>query len=230
MTTAPATGPAAATPAPARAPAAARPIHPADPADRTDRTDRAAAQPPAGEPGGTVWLTGLPSAGKTTLARAVAADLAGRGRRVELLDGDLVRESLCADLGFSRSDRDANVGRIGFVAALLAKHGVLVLAPVVSPYAAARAAVRARHAEVGVPFLEVHVATSVDECAARDVKGLYARQRRGELSGLTGVDDPYEPPLAPEVRVDTTGRAVTEGAAAILAALAEHGLLTEPTR
>jgi adenylylsulfate kinase len=181
----------------------------------------------AGRPaalGGTVWLTGLPSAGKTTLARAVAADLADRGRRVELLDGDLVRETLCADLGFSRADRDRNVSRIGFVAALLAKHGVLVLAPVISPYAAARDAVRARHAALGVPFLEVHVATPVAECAARDVKGLYARQRRGELHGLTGVDDPYEPPAAPELRVDTAGRAVADSAGAILAALAERGL------
>jgi adenylylsulfate kinase len=173
----------------------------------------------------TVWLTGLPSAGKTTIARAVAAELARLGRPVELLDGDVVRETLCADLGFSRADRDRNVSRIGFVAALLARHGVTVLAPVVSPYAAARDAVRARHAEVGTAFLEVHVATAVEECAARDVKGLYARQRAGELTGLTGVDDPYEQPADPELRVDTAGRTVTESAAAVLAALTERGLL-----
>jgi adenylylsulfate kinase len=143
---------------------------------------------------------------------------------VELLDGDLLRETLCADLGFSRSDRDRNVSRIGFVAALLAKHGVVALAPVISPYAAARDAVRAQHAELGAAFLEVHVATPVAECAVRDVKGLYARQRRGELRGLTGVDDPYEPPVAPELRVDTAGRAVADSAAAVLAALAERGL------
>jgi adenylylsulfate kinase len=182
---------------------------------------------PAAGSGVTIWLTGLPSAGKTTIARAVAAELARRGRRIELLDGDVVRETLCADLGFSRADRDRNVARIGFVAALLARHGVVVLAPVISPYAAARDAVRARHAAAGAGFLEVHVATPVAECAARDVKGLYARQRAGELTGLTGVDDPYEPPLTPELRVDTAGRTVAETAAAVLTALTERGLVGE---
>jgi adenylylsulfate kinase len=99
-----------------------------------------------------------------------------------------------------------------------------VLAPVISPYAAARDAVRARHAAAGLAFVEVHVATPVDECADRDVKGLYARQRAGELRGLTGVDDPYEPPAAPELRVDTVGRTVADSAGAVLAALAERGL------
>jgi adenylylsulfate kinase len=201
---------------------------PADPA-----ADPVAAGPSAGPPAGpgvTVWLTGLPSAGKTTLARAVAAELTGRGCRVELLDGDLVRQTLCADLGFSREDRDRNVSRIGFVAGLLAKHGVVVLAPVISPYAAARDAVRALHGELGAAFLEVHVATPVAECAARDVKGLYARQRRGELRGLTGVDDPYEPPVLPELRVDTVGRTVAESAGVVLAALAARGLLVERPR
>jgi adenylylsulfate kinase len=175
-------------------------------------------------PGATVWLTGLPSAGKTTVARAVADELTRLGRRVEVLDGDVVRETLCADLGFSRADRDTNVARIGFVAALLAKHGVIALAPVISPYAAARDAVRSRHEAAGAAFLEVHVATPVEDCAARDVKGLYARQRAGEISGLTGVDDPYEPPVAPELRVQTSGT-VDETAAAVLAALTERGLL-----
>jgi adenylylsulfate kinase len=178
---------------------------------------------PAALPGVTVWLTGLPSAGKTTIARAVAAELARRGRRVELLDGDLVRETLSADLGFSRADRDTNVARIGFVAGLLAKHGVVALAPVISPYAAARDAVRAAHAAAGAAFLEVHVATPVQDCAVRDVKGLYARAAAGELSGLTGVDDPYEPPTAPELRVETAGT-VDQTAAAVLAALGERWL------
>jgi adenylylsulfate kinase len=195
------------------------------PADSADQADAPAdpAGAPADQPGGTVWLTGLPSAGKTTVARAVAAELTRRGRRVEVLDGDVVRESLCADLGFSRADRDTNVARIGFVAELLAKHGVIALAPVISPYAAARDAVRARHAAAGIAFLEVHVATPVGECAARDVKGLYARQRAGELTGLTGVDDPYEPPAAPDLRVQTTGT-VDQTAAAVLTALTERGL------
>jgi adenylylsulfate kinase len=234
-TTAPATGradsaaqqPSPTSPAPAQPADSAAPPEPAAAARSGGPAARPRAATPSGRPveaGGTVWLTGLPSAGKTTLARAVAAELAGQGRRVELLDGDLIRETLCADLGFSRADRDRNVGRIGFVAALLAKHGVLVLAPVVSPYAAARDAVRAQHAALGVAFLEVHVATPVVECAARDVKGLYARQRRGELRGLTGVDDPYEPPVAPEVRVDTAGCPVADSAGAILAALVERGL------
>lgn len=155
--------------------------------------------------GGTVWLTGLPSAGKTTLARALAARFAGNGRRVELLDGDAVRTTLSAGLGFSRADRDRNVERIGYVAELLARNDVLVLAAVISPYAEAREAVRDRHTHSGTPFLEIHVATSVDECARRDVKGLYAKAAAGEITGLTGVDDAYEAPDAPDLRVDTAG-------------------------
>ena len=166
--------------------------------------------------GATIWLTGLPSAGKTTIAHAVADLLRAEGRRVEVLDGDVARETLTADLGFSRADRDRNVERIGYVAALLAKHGVVVLASVISPFAAARDSVRARHAASGLPFAEVHVATPVGVCAARDVKGLYARQRTGEISGLTGVDDEYEPPLAPELRLDTDGRTVADSADAVL--------------
>jgi adenylylsulfate kinase len=152
------------------------------------------------ESGAVVWLTGLPSAGKSTIATAVAERLRGEGRAVEVLDGDVLRTELCADLGYGRADRDENVKRIGFVADLLARHGVTVLCPVVSPYRAARAAVRDR---VGDRFVEVWVSTPVDVCAERDVKGLYARQRAGELRGLTGVDDPYEPPLAPELVVPT---------------------------
>jgi adenylylsulfate kinase len=184
-----------------------------------------AAEPaPAPATGATVWFTGLPSAGKTTVARAVAEQLGVRGHRVELLDGDVVRETLCADLGFSRADRDRNVARIGFVAALLARHGVFALAPVVSPYAAARDAVRARHTALGLPYLEVHVATPVAECASRDVKGLYARAYAGDLRGLTGVDDPYEPPAEPDLRLDTVGRMVEESAAEVLALLRQRGL------
>lgn len=169
--------------------------------------------------GGTVWLTGLPSAGKTTIAHAVADRLRATGRRVEVLDGDAVRETLSAGLGFSRADRDANVERIGFVAELLARNGVLVLAAVISPYAAARERVRERHTGSGTAFLEVHVATPVAECAARDVKGLYARARSGGLTGLTGVDDPYQPPDRPDLRLDTAGRSVDDCAEAVLAAL-----------
>jgi len=184
-----------------------------------------AAQPyQASAAGATIWFTGLPSAGKTTVAQAVAEQLSARGHRVELLDGDAIRGTLCADLGFSKLDRDRNVARIGFVAALLARHGVFALAPVVSPYAAARDAVRARHAALHLPYIEVHVDTPVEECAARDVKGLYAQAYAGQLPGLTGVDDPYEPPVAPDLRLQTVGRMVEESAAEVLSLLRSRGL------
>lgn len=175
--------------------------------------------------GATVWLTGLPSAGKTTIARALAVRLREEGRDVEVLDGDELRTHLTAGLGFSREDRDTNVRRVGFVARLLARNGVTVLVPVIAPYAATRADVRAAHEADGTPFVEVHVATPVDVCAERDVKGLYAKQRAGQLSGLTGVDDPYEVPESPELRLDTRGSTVEESAAKVHAALAERGWL-----
>ncbi len=174
--------------------------------------------------GATVWLTGLPSAGKTTVALALAERLRAAGRRVEVLDGDEIREFLSAGLGFSREDRHTNVQRIGFVAELLASHGVLVLVPVIAPYADSREAVRKRHQTQGTGYVEVHVATPVDVCAERDVKGLYARQAAGELSGLTGVDDPYETPEDPDLRIETQGRTVEQSAAAVHALLVERGL------
>ena len=154
-------------------------------------------------PGGTLWLTGLPSAGKTTLARALIEVLAERGVDTELLDGDEVRTHLSAGLGFSKQDRDIQVTRIGFVAELLARHGVLVLVPVIAPYADARDKVRAHHAEHGTPLLQVHLSTPVEVCAERDVKGLYGKAFRGEISSMTGVDDPYEVPVDPDLRIDT---------------------------
>ena len=158
--------------------------------------------------GVTIWFTGLPSSGKTTLAHALAKRLADEGYdRVEVLDGDLAREHLTKGLGFSREDRAENVRRIGWVASLLARNGVVVLASVISPYRDDRDAVREMHGE---RFVEVHVATPLEVCAERDVKGLYAKQRAGELSGLTGVDDPYEPPLRPEVVVPTHQQSVDE--------------------
>jgi adenylylsulfate kinase len=175
-------------------------------------------------PGATVWLTGLPSAGKSTIARALASQLRADGRRVELLDGDELRTNLTADLGFSREDRDTNVRRVGFIAGLLARHGVIALVPVIAPYAEARAAVRAAHDVDGTAFIEVHVATPLEVCAERDVKGLYAKQRAGEIHGLTGVDDPYEIPTNPELRLDTQGRSVDESAALLLDALSARGI------
>jgi adenylylsulfate kinase len=153
--------------------------------------------------GATLWFTGLPSAGKSTIAHAVAGKLRPYGERVQVLDGDEVRPHLSSGLGFSREDRDTNVRRIGWVARLLASHGVIVLVPVIAPYAEARAAVRADHSQADVPFAEVHVATALEVAEQRDVKGLYARARRGEITGLTGVDDPYEQPAAAELVLDT---------------------------
>ena len=168
--------------------------------------------------GVTVWFTGLPSAGKTTIANLVGERLAQGGRPVEVLDGDVVRSHLSRGLGFSKADRDENIRRIGYVAGLLTGHGVTVLVSAVSPYRAVRDELRATIGRVG-GFLEVHVATDLATCRARDVKGLYARQARGELRGLTGVDDPYEPPLAPELVLDTAVEPPEASADRVLALL-----------
>lgn len=174
--------------------------------------------------GATIWLTGLPSAGKTTIAHATAERLRAAGHRVEVLDGDAVREHLSAGLGFTRQDRETNISRIGFVADLLARNGVLVLAAVISPYESARAEVRDRHLTSGVPYLEVHVATPVEVCSARDVKGLYAKQRNGEIRGLTGVDDVYEAPTAPDLVLRTEQSGVDESVDHVLNLLTTRGL------
>ncbi|TKA10976.1 adenylyl-sulfate kinase [Actinacidiphila oryziradicis] len=175
--------------------------------------------------GATVWLTGLPSAGKTTIAYALAERLRGDGHRVEVLDGDEIREFLSSGLGFTREDRHTNVQRIGFVAELLASNGVKVLVPVIAPYADSREAVRKRHQGQGTAYLEVHVATPVEVCSVRDVKGLYAKQAAGEISGLTGVDDPYEIPADPDLRIETDGRTVADSANALRTLLAGKGLV-----
>ena len=175
--------------------------------------------------GATLWFTGLPSAGKSTIAHALARELHTTGERVQVLDGDDVRPYLSAGLGFSREDRDLNVTRIGWVARMLASHGVIVLVPVIAPYAAARDSVRDDHGRLAVPFAEVHVATSLEVAEARDVKGLYARARRGELSGLTGVDDPYEVPTQAELVVDTASvdlDTAVEMSKALLSAIVER--------
>ncbi|MEV5911441.1 MULTISPECIES: adenylyl-sulfate kinase [Streptomyces] len=174
--------------------------------------------------GATVWLTGLPSAGKTTIAYELAGRLRAEGHLVEVLDGDEIREFISAGLGFSREDRHTNVQRIGFLAELLARNGVKALVPVIAPYADSREAVRKRHQEGGAPYIEVHVATPVEVCSVRDVKGLYAKQAAGELSGLTGVDDPYEEPETPDLRIESQHQSVQESAAAVHALLTERGL------
>jgi adenylylsulfate kinase len=175
--------------------------------------------------GVTVWFTGLPSAGKTTIANLVGGRLAERGRPVEMLDGDVVRTQLSRGLGFSKADRDENIRRIGYVAGLLTGHGVTVLVSAISPYRAVREEVRARISRVG-GFVEVYVAADLATCRARDVKGLYARQARGELRGLTGVDDPYEPPLHPELVLDTAVEPPEASGARVLALLDGRPALT----
>ncbi|MFF3315542.1 adenylyl-sulfate kinase [Streptomyces sp. NPDC003035] len=176
-------------------------------------------------PGSTLWLTGLPSAGKTTLANATAELLRARGRRVEVLDGDELRRTFSAGLGFSRADRNTNVERIGRVAQVLARNGVTVLVPVIAPYAESRETVRAWHRESDTAFLEVHVAAPLSVCSRRDVKGLYARQAAGEISGLTGVDDPYEEPEAPDLRIASHIHGVAESARQLLDLLTRRELL-----
>jgi bifunctional enzyme CysN/CysC len=149
--------------------------------------------------GATVWLTGLSGSGKSTVAAACEQLLVDAGRPAYVLDGDNVRHGLNADLGFSAEDRAENVRRVGHVARLLADAGVVALVPVISPYRADRDQVRAIHDEAGLPFVEVHVDTPIELCEERDPKGLYARARAGEITGFTGIDDPYEPPTAPEL-------------------------------
>ena len=150
--------------------------------------------------GGVVWLTGLSGAGKTTIARGAAQLLEQAGYRAVVLDGDALRDGLNADLGFSREDRLENIRRIGEVARLFAENGLLCIVAVISPYAAARQAVRTR---IGANFHEVFIAASPDVCESRDPKGLYARARRGEIAEFTGISSPYEPPVSPELVLDT---------------------------
>lgn len=173
--------------------------------------------------GFTVWLTGLPCSGKSTLARELARRFLRRGRKVEVLDGDLVRQSLSYGLGFSREDRDRNIERVAFVANLLARNDVIVIVAVVSPYRAARDAARRSLQR----FFEVHVDCPISECERRDVKGMYKRARAGTLRGFTGVDDPYETPLAPELTIATNRQSSEESAARVEAGLVASGFLNE---
>jgi adenylylsulfate kinase len=174
--------------------------------------------------GFTLWFTGLSGAGKTTIAHLVGPALEDRGCIVEYLDGDVVRTHLSKGLGFSKEDRDTNIERIGWVAARLTRHGAAVIASAISPYAETRRRARDLVEEFG-PFVEVHVKASVEECARRDVKGLYARAFAGEIKGFTGVDDPYEEPAAAELVVDTEEHEPGDSARIIIARLEELGVL-----
>jgi adenylyl-sulfate kinase len=160
-------------------------------------------------------MTGLSSAGKTTLSRAVYDRLWARGHRVELLDGDKVRQNLSRGLGFSKEDRNENVRRIGFVAELLARHDVIVVVAAISPYREARDELRSRCSN----FLEVYVNASLKVCEERDVKGLYRKARSGEIPCFTGIDDPYEPPLSPDVECRTDRETIAESAEKIVDAI-----------
>ena len=163
----------------------------------------------------TVWLTGLSSAGKTTISRSVFRALQSRGQRVEWLDGDAMRLRLCTGLSFSKKDRDENVRRIGFVAELLTRHGVIVLVSAISPYRALRDEMRRRIGN----FMEVYVHAPLEVCEQRDVKGIYLQARAWQLQHVTGLDDPYEPPLAPEVVCPTHCERPEDSAARVLAAV-----------
>ena len=164
-----------------------------------------------------IWLTGLSGAGKTTLARSLSGQLAAAGLLVETLDGDEVRENLSRGLGFSQEDRNTNINRIGFVARLLARNGVVVLGAAISPYRQSRDDVRSRIEADDVRFIEVFVRCPLETLIQRDVKGLYAKALAGEIQHFTGVSDPYEEPLSPDITVDSSLESIDESAAKILA-------------
>jgi adenylylsulfate kinase len=168
-----------------------------------------------------LWFTGLSGAGKSTLAEALAPKLRGHGRRVELFDGDVVRAHLSKDLGFSREDRDTNIARIAFVAHLLARNGVMVLVAAISPFREAREKARALIGH----FVEIHVATPLDACIKRDVKGLYQKAMAGTIPRFTGISDPYEEPASPDLKLDASNSTIEECTGRILSKLRELGYL-----
>ena len=174
--------------------------------------------------GFTLWFTGLSGSGKTTIAEIVGPELERRGALVEYLDGDVVRTHLSKGLGFSKEDRDTNIERIGWVASRFTRAGVVTLVSAISPYIETRAAARAMVEEFG-PFVEVFVDTSVDECAKRDVKGLYEKAFAGEIKEFTGVSDPYEAPPSPEVHIRTEEESPAESATRVVAELEARGLI-----
>jgi adenylylsulfate kinase len=175
--------------------------------------------------GFTLWFTGLPCSGKSTLAQIVARELEWRGRGVEILDGDVVRTHLTKGLGFSKEDRDENIRRIGFVCGLLSKHGAVAIAAAISPYRSVREDVRSST----VNFVEVYVKTPLELCIQRDVKGMYRKALAGEIKHFTGIDDPYEPPVNAELVIETENEPADVSAERILAKLEELGFV-EPAK
>jgi adenylylsulfate kinase len=174
--------------------------------------------------GFTLWFTGLSGSGKTTIAELVGPELERRGALVEYLDGDVVRTHLSKGLGFSKEDRDTNIGRIGWVASRLTRAGVVTMVSAISPYIETRAAARGLVEEFG-PFIEVFVDTSVEECAKRDVKGLYAKAFSGEIKEFTGVSDPYEAPPSPDVHLTTETLSPEESAGLVIGEIEARGLV-----
>lgn len=168
-----------------------------------------------------LWFTGLSGSGKTTISKAIEPELKARGCKVEILDGDVVRTHLSKGLGFSREDRDTNIRRIGFVAHLLSRNEVVAITAAISPYRVVRDEIRVMEPN----FVEVYVKASLEICEARDVKGLYAKARAGEIKGFTGIDDPYEEPLNPEIICSTAEESVDESVLKILTKLEELGYI-----
>ena len=184
--------------------------------------DRAERGTVTGRTGAVVWLTGLSGSGKSTVAVLVERSLVAAGRASYLLDGDNLRHGLNADLGFSAEDRAENIRRVGEVATLFADAGVVAVVPLISPYRSSRDAVRERVESAGLRFVEVHVATPLALCEERDPKGLYARARAGEITGMTGIDDPYEEPLHPELVLRPQDGDAAAQAGRVLDLLAQH--------
>lgn len=174
-------------------------------------------------PGFVLWFTGLSGAGKTTVALALLPKLQELGMNVERLDGDVVRQSLTKDLGFSKEDRDKNIERVTFVAKLLSRNNVGVLASFISPYAETREYVKNETTN----FIEVYVSTPLEVCEERDVKGMYAKARSGEIKNFTGISDPYEAPVNPDIEVPTHEQTVAESADFLIAELKKRGLLPQ---
>ncbi|MEG4092569.1 adenylyl-sulfate kinase [Microcoleus vaginatus GB2-A3] len=173
------------------------------------------------EKGFILWFTGLSGSGKTTITKALEPELKARGCKVEILDGDVVRTNLSKGLGFSQEDRDTNIRRIGFVAHLLSRNGVAVMTAAISPYRAIRDEIRAMEPN----FVEVYITAPLEVCEGRDVKGLYAKARAGEIKGFTGIDDPYEEPLNPEIICYTERESVEESVKKVLSKLEELGYI-----
>lgn len=173
------------------------------------------------EKGFILWFTGLSGSGKTTISKALEPELRARGCKVEILDGDVIRTNLSKGLGFSKEDRDTNILRIGFVANLLSRNGVVAITAAISPYRAIRDEVRA----IEPNFVEIYVKASLEVCESRDVKGLYAKARAGEIKGFTGIDDPYEEPLNPEIICDTDHESVADSVKTVLSKLEELGYI-----